>query len=74
MDSPAMTLSKAAVASKSIRTPGDRDWRDKSQNRTLFRTALLHVSPGRAYCDVDKDGFSLHGGLSNDPNLRVIQN
>jgi hypothetical protein len=55
MDSPDMTQSKAAMASKYVRTPGDRDWRDKSQNNTLFSTALLHVSPGIAYWDGDKD-------------------
>jgi hypothetical protein len=53
MDTPAIALSKAAVASKSVRTPGDRDCRDKSQNKTLFNTVLLHVSPGIAYWDED---------------------
>jgi len=36
-----------------IRTPGDRDCHDKSQNKTLFNTVLLHVSPGIAYWDED---------------------
>jgi hypothetical protein len=40
---PAMTLSKAAFASKSVKTPGESVWRDRSKNSTLLRTALLHV-------------------------------
>jgi hypothetical protein len=51
MESSMSTLSKAAVASKSDRTPRVKLWRDRSKNNVLFRTALLHVCPGMAYCD-----------------------
>jgi len=50
---PAKTRSNAAVASKSVNRPGERDYLDKSKNNTLFNTALLHVCPGRVYRDDD---------------------
>jgi len=45
---PAKTQSKAAVASKLDKMPGDNDCLDMSRNNTLLRMALLQVCPDRA--------------------------
>jgi hypothetical protein len=49
IDKPASIQSNAAEASKSVSTPGDDVCLDRSKNKTLFSTALLHVCPGSAY-------------------------
>jgi hypothetical protein len=49
IERPAITLSKAAVVSKSERMPAERLCLDRSKNKILFNTALLHICPGTEY-------------------------
>lgn len=70
IDRLAITLSNAAEASKSVKIPGVKDCLDRSQKRsTLFNTALLHVWPGIAYCDLFRAEYVVACCISRCPQI-----
>ncbi len=60
IDRPANTLSKAAVASKSVNIPGDRVWREKPKKGVCLKWHLMfglgvHIGLGQRLRSIEHD-------------------